>query len=134
MQHLQVFDRVLVIHHTHGDEQTAANLCEAIKDTIQSAQSASTIPSTFVIVHNAAHMESVSSGYREHFIQLERDIAASVSDTICYIPAAFPRLMAKTVAFVTRRPWQIFARKDEFISAIEGHVSSPSVIQGLLPD
>jgi hypothetical protein len=98
---------VMVRHPEQGDEHNGKEVCDEIRRKVQGSEV------SICLFHDATEMVNARIGYANAFKQLDKELAARVTEVVCVVPGSIPRMMAYTVAMFSRKPWHIFATREE---------------------
>ncbi|WP_257452426.1 hypothetical protein [Archangium lipolyticum] len=93
---------VRVRHPEHGDELNGRALCDEIRQALKHQ------PGTFCFFYDGMGMVNARIGYANVFKELDRELSDRVTEVVCAIPGPIPRMMAYTVATLSRSSWTIF--------------------------
>jgi hypothetical protein len=110
---------VMVKHPEQGDEFNGKALCDEIRRLLKSHSG------SMCFFHDATGMANARIGYANAFKELDRELTERVTEVVCAIPGAIPRMMAYTVATLSTQPWSIFRTRleAEFHMRMRGYLS-----------
>ena len=98
---------VMVKHPEQGDDINGKALCDEIRQALKHQQG------TFCFFYDGMGMVNARIGYANVFKELDRELADRVTEVVCAIPGPIPRMMAYTVATLSRNSWTIFRTLQE---------------------
>jgi hypothetical protein len=98
---------VMVKHPAQGDEINGRALCDEIRQALKHQQG------TFCFFYDGVGMVNARIGYANAFKELDRELSERVTEVVCAIPGPIPRMMAYTVATLSRCSWTIYRTLSE---------------------
>ena len=103
---------VWIRHPSAGTDSVAEAMCRQIRVLV------SDVGPDAIVFHDASQLKGVSPGYVMAFERLERSITDQVDTVVCCIPNLLHRVLAQSVAFFGRNPWQLFDDLDDAREAL----------------
>jgi hypothetical protein len=105
---------VIVRHPEKGDRETGRIICQKILNRLAKTEG------LVCIFHDAREMVTANAGYAGAFKDLDKALEKRVVRIVCAIPGTIPRMMAHTVAMISRKRWNIYKDRREALGYLSG--------------